>query len=917
MHLLLIENKPQVSRSIELAIAASKISCEVRSVQTMAEGLLVLGDFSADVIFTSIDLPDVPEAETLPQIRSVDPHTPVVLLLDDRNMAVARTQAAAGAWAFVPKNRLNSRRLSTIIRLCNTRAKKLAVLRQSQSRFQTAIEELPDPYYEMDFNGVLTHVNKQMANTYNESMDTLIGLDTGILVEPEDAERMRQIYIEVFQTGASRKITNWGAVHRDGTVFSIETSISLIRNIDGTPIGFSGISRNISDKDGAQRALRKNEEKYRSILQSIEDGYFEVDLQGHLTFFNESITDLYGYDGDDIRVMDNRAYMDSETAKKIYQEYNRIYETGQPNNSLQYEIITKQGKRRYLESSVALMRDGNGQPVGFRGVVRDIAARKEVELALLQAKDRAEMATRAKSEFLANMSHEIRTPMNGIIGMYRLLLNTSLTPEQKEYVLIGKRSANSLLTLINDVLDFSKIEAGKLEIEAIDFSLRNTIEDLVMLPASHAQAKGLEFICRIDHAIPAMLNGDPGRLRQILMNLVNNGVKFTKQGEVALFVTPEKQTTGTVSLKFVVKDTGIGISKEDQACLFKSFQQVDASSTRKYGGAGLGLVIARRLTELMGGCMGVDSAQGRGATFWFVIDFKKSGNTLALTATASDAIREKRILIVDDNKTNLDVLEGYLKIWGGKCDRANGAELALSLMRAMAKAGAPYDLVINDMLMPDMDGAYLGRLIKGDPALKDTLLIMLTSIGLRGDAAKMKRIGYSAYLTKPVRPIQLLECLAAVFGRRQKKGEDHQSQQLITSHSLSEASQGKVRILLAEDNDINRKVALHILNRFGFRTDVVENGKEAIAALQAKHYDVVLMDVQMPEIDGFEATRLIRGGQCNVLNSKVPIIAMTARTDPEDRNACMVAGMDGHVAKPLVPEKLLQIINENVLRGTQ
>lgn len=915
MNILLIEDNPQTARLIQHALTESHDEYAVHTAQTLDQGMGVLSNVNVDVVILDSDFQNSLELEPLVQTQVVPADLPVILVLDgvDNNFFAAPT-GLIPITGCILRRQITGARLSRMIQFFFLRAKKLRPLHQNKEKFQTIIEELPDPYYEMDFNGILTHVNKQMCQSYNELAEDLIGVPAKDRLNSDDAERMYNIFLEVFQTGVPKKITNWDAYHQDGTVFAVETSISLIRDINDHPVGFSGISRNATEKVAAQKALQKSEEKYRTILDSIEDGYFEVDLKGRFTFFNPCIAAILERTQQQLLSIDNRVYMDEENAKNIYYAFHRIYKTGEPNRSLQFEIITPHGERRYLESAVSLMNDAAGQATGFRGVVRNIGARKRVELELIQAKERAESATRTKSEFLANMSHEIRTPMNGIIGMFNLLLKTPMSDTQKEFVEIGKRSADTLLVLINDILDFSKIEAGKLEMESTDFNLRATIDDMVLLPATQAQAKGLEFIYHIEHDVPSMLKGDPGRLSQIIMNLALNGVKFTQRGEVALFVTLVQDAGAAVTLRFEVKDTGIGIARADQARLFQSFQQVDGSRARRYGGAGLGLVIARRLTELMGGRIGVESTAGHGSSFWFTAVFQKAHDEFQKGMDAPHALPDKRILIVDDNQTNLNVLAGYLKQWGCSCDQASSAAMALCLLRALAKAGVPYHLVISDMLMPVMDGAQLGQVIKDDPVLQNTLLIMLTSLGLRGDATEMKRIGFSAYLTKPVRPTQLFECLVAVLGHAQDRICKYAPQSRIEGNSKFEFKRepGTVHILLAEDNAINQKLAIHLLVGFGFNVVAVETGREALQALEKKHYDVVLMDLQMPEMDGFEATKRIRGAQATTFDPDVPIIAMTACTDPQDRTACLAAGMDGYIAKPLQPEELLRVVEEKV-----
>jgi PAS domain S-box-containing protein len=624
-----------------------------------------------------------------------------------------------------------------------------------------------------------------------------------------------------------------------------------------------------------------------------------------------AMENISGYSSEELMTLDIRDYMDASNADLVEQAYQCIFSTGEPNRSLQYQITTKNGQHRFIESAVNLRRDEAGRPEGFRAIARDITYRKEAELELAWAKERAEAATRAKSEFLANMSHEIRTPMNGIIGMYGLLQGTPLSAEQSDFVETGKRSAESLLGIINDILDLSKMEAGKQDIETLDFDLRDTIDDLVTAPARLAQEMRLELIYSIHPDVPSLLRGDPARLRQVILNLLLNAIKFTPEGEVSLFVSLEKETERQVTIRFTVNDTGIGISKADQARLFRSFHQVDASSTRKYGGAGLGLAIASKLTELMGGRMSVQSKPGKGATFWFTAVFEKGDAGENQSLIVPEEIRKKRILIVDDNQTNLDIIEGYLKLWGCTCDRATGGELALALMHAVSKAGAPYDLVISDMLMPEIDGAELGRRIKGDATLRHSILVMLTSQGMRGDAAEMKRVGYAAYLTKPVRPSLLFDCLLTVLSRNHgTASEPHDNPPLVTNHSLSAWRRRHLRILLAEDNPINQKLAQHLLHRFGFAADTVADGQAAVDALAATAYDLVLMDIEMPIMDGLTATRIIRDPGSPVLNHAVPIVAMTAGANPVDRHSRQAAGMDGYIAKPIVPEELLRVIEK-------
>ncbi len=543
---------------------------------------------------------------------------------------------------------------------------------------------------------------------------------------------------------------------------------------------------------------------------------------------------------------------------------------------------------------------------------------RESNRQLDQALQQAQAATRAKSTFLATISHELRTPMNGVIGMAGLLLDTELSEEQRSFAQTIQQCGEAQLYLINDVLECSKIEAGKLELETLDFHLRTTVEDVLSQFAERAQRKGLEITGLVHAAVPNALRGDPARLRQVLTNFMGNAIKFTESGEVALQAFQESESASAVTIRFEVTDSGIGISEEVQNRLFQPFAQADSSTTRKYGGTGLGLAISKQLIELMGGKVGVRSRLGEGTTFWCTATFQKQ-SVCPPAIVPSAELTGRRILIVDDNESNRTILHHLVSGWGMQDDQAKDADEAMQLLNRAASEGLPYDVAVLDMVMPGKDGLQLAQEIKSQPHNAPLQLIVLTSLFQPGHAERARRAGFNAYLTKPVRHDQLQGCLRVVFGLQQAAAAPAPGARrstadmpaLVTRHTLAE-QRNRPRILVAEDNLVNQKLAVRMLERLGYQPDIVSNGEEALAAFDRELYSAIVMDCQMPVMDGYEATRRIREqeqeGEVSRDRAHVPIIALTANAMQGDRERCKAAGMDDYLSKPVKTDDLGSIL---------
>jgi two-component system, sensor histidine kinase and response regulator len=1070
------------------------------------------------------------------------------------------------------------------------RLRSEAALRESEEKYRTILESIQEGYFEVDLSGRLTFFNSSLSRLVGTPAERMKGLTHREYTDPETARRLSEVFGEVFRTGVGLEAFQYEITTLEGAHRLLESSVSLRRDSTGEIAGFRGTTRDVTERQQAEQALRESEEKYRTILQNIQEGYFEVDLTGNLTFFNDSLSRIVGSPPERLMGLNSREYTDAETSRRLYAAFNQVFRTGEPLLEFQYQIVTRDGVHKFLESSILLRRDQTGEISGFRGTLRDITERTHAEQALREsqeryktlfesatdaimildtedgrmgcilaanraaaehtgytveelmnlsvadlqtqeqaeltsneitrivqgehltlellrrrkdgttfpvevnagplslggkryilsfarditqrkqmekevtmlahairsiqeavcitdakdvllfvndaflktygyerhevlgknifelvrlpansahdtaaipppnllrrwegellnrrkdgttfpihlstspifdetgrtialvgvtqditesrhaieelqkAKEAAEAASRAKSEFLANMSHEVRTPMNGIIGMTELALDTELTTEQREYLQLVKLSADSLLRVINDILDFSKIEAGKLELNFDEFSLQDSVDEVMKALAVRADQKGIELAYYLRPEVPDLIVGDAGRLRQILVNLVGNAIKFTERGEVVVRIEAESQTDDQVVLHFCVRDTGIGVSIEKQAVIFESFTQADGSTTRKYGGTGLGLAISTQLVHAMDGQIWIQSPSncelsnadcglencpsdpqstmrnldsaigGPGSTFHFTAAFALPRTSVARTAPLEiSTLRGLPALVVDDNATNRRILELQLTGWGMIPLTAPNAAEALNAIRQAAALRVPFRLALLDLHMPDVDGLELAEQIRRMPEAADVKLIMMSS-AVRENYTLQDR-GIDAYLLKPVKASELLSVIRTVLATavRSVNGSRHPRAQIALS------SAHPAHVLVAEDSLVNQELIKRLLAKWGHTPVIAHNGKQVLSLLETEKFDVVLMDLQMPEINGFEATATIREKE-RATGIHIPIIALTAHALKGDRERCIDAGMDEYVAKPIEAQRLFEVIEAAVRHSEQ
>ena len=765
-------------------------------------------------------------------------------------------------------------------------------------RLRLAAETAGVAVWEWDLVTDKIHWDTNLFKIYGvEPTETgVVGFQTwSAAVHPDDLDGML-VDLKALVAGGGRLEREFRIVRQpDRAVRFIQGAQIMVGDGTGKSTRMVGINFDITQRKNEQAAIKLSEARFRTLTQNAPAGIFETDVRGGCTFVNEQWSLLAGRTSEEAAGNGWSEALHPEDRGAIFAEW-AAFSQGERPFQMEYRFLHRDGRVVWVAGNAVAIRESNGTLKGYLGTVSDITARKQLESNLAHARDQALEGSRLKSEFLATMSHEIRTPMNAVIGMAGLLVETDLQPDQAEMARTIAGGAETLLSIINDILDFSRIEAGRMRLDAADFDFRRIVEETVTLLAARAHEKHVELTCEFTSPPETLLLGDGGRVRQVLTNLIGNAIKFTDAGEVAVQVRTIANRGGRSRLRVDVRDTGVGIPAEAQARLFQPFTQADGSATRRFGGTGLGLAISRQLVELMGGDIGFESEQGRGSVFWFELEFTCRPVAPVLPVLSVPA--GTQVLVVDDNETNRRILLGQLAHWGIQAEAVPDASSALSCLRN-PQAG-PWHLVLLDWHMPKIDGLELAMEIRADPTLSELPLIMLSSAGPLVDIGTATAAGFAAFLTKPVTAHQLSRCITRVLAEISTaaltRSPAHRSSELPPKQRL--------RVLLAEDNPANQRVAAMLLSKMGHTVEVVANGRLALEKLATQAFDVVLMDCQMPVLDGYSASRQIRAGSTPGVNTQIPIIALTAYARVEDRTRCLEAGMNDYITKPIRPLEL-------------
>ena len=787
----------------------------------------------------------------------------------------------------------------------------LDALRESEERFRIMADSCPSIMWVTDAEGGIQFINRAYREFFGTTFEQVKEEKWQPMLHPDDAPEcmgafMRAVHERTPFRSEARVRRGDGEWRLMGTYAEPRWSAS------GEFLGHVGLNADITERRQAEEALRASEEKFRQFAENIREVFWMMNTAGtEILYVSPAYEEIWGRTCESV-YRDAMSWTDAiepDDRERAHAVFLRQMQ-GEPVVS-EYRIRQPGGQRRWIRDRAFPVRDQAGRDIRVVGIAEDITERKQAEAALQIAMEAAEAANRAKSEFLANMSHEIRTPMNGVIGMGSLLLETKLDEEQRHYATIIRTSGETLLDLINGILDFSRIEAGKLLLETADFDLRTVMEETADMMAIRAHEKGLELVCQIAPGTPSLLRGDAGRLRQILVNLLGNAVKFTHAGEVAVTLEAESEDEEAAKLRFAVTDTGIGIPQEHLAAIFSPFVQADGSITRKYGGTGLGLAISKQLAGLMGGQIGVESEPGQGSTFWFTAKFEKRREQGVPAAAGFDCVGPLRVLVADGHARSRQAASALLQACGCRPVEASAMHSAMAKLEAAARSDDPFRIALLDAELLGGDGDKLGRRIAADPQLRQTAILVTTRLGQRQGSAHAGTV--AGWVSKPLSESRLRLAVALAIGGK-ACGETLLAPDASSPVATLPANSG-ARILVAEDNPTNQLVVLAILKKLGFRADVAPNGLEAVKALEQAGYALVLMDCEMPEMDGYEATRRIRQRGAAARNPEIPIVALTANALPGARDKCIRAGMNDYISKPVEPARLAALLQRWIPAG--
>jgi PAS domain S-box-containing protein len=784
-------------------------------------------------------------------------------------------------------------------------------IQEKESLFRIMADGCPALMWVTNAQGRIEFINRAYQELVGTTLEEVDELNWQALLHPDDAPG--------YLADCDRSVREHAPLRSETRLRSangewrwVATYAEPRFSPDGEFLGHVGLSPDITDRKQAEQALRSSEEMFRQLAENIREVFWIMPPEeDEIPYVSPAFEQVWGRSRESLY---KNPFSWVESIHPDDRERARLLLTRQVQGEpvlREYRIRTPEGVEKWIRDRAFPVRDQSGKVIRVVGIAEEITEQKRYETELIHAREAADVANQAKSDFLANMSHEIRTPMNGIIGMTELTLDTELDSTQREYLNAVKYSADALMSVINDILDFSKIEAGKLRLDPVEFSLRDCVGHAMKTLSVRAYEKDLELACSVPPELVDVIVGDPVRLHQVILNLVGNAIKFTESGEVVLRVQPETVDVDGMMLHFAITDTGIGIPSEKQKVIFDPFTQADTSTTRQYGGTGLGLAITARLIEMMGGRIWVESEVGKGSTFHFTAHFGKAAAGVSVGIRVNPAILEHlRVLVVDDNETNRQILQMSLEYWGMRTAVAANAADALALLRQARLTGTPFALLIVDCHMPEMDGFMLVEVLRKSPEWMGLITVMLSSGGQRGDAQRCKQLGMAAYLVKPILQSELLETLLRVLGSRPDATEPAG----LVANDPPWKEKRPLRVLLAEDNVVNQRLAMRMLEKQGHTVVVASDGVMALRALEQGRFDVVLMDVQMPRMDGIEVTAAIRKRE-KATGDHMPILAMTAHAMTGDRQRFLESGMDGYISKPVHRKELFEAIG-NVLALT-